>query len=106
MRVLSVNVGLPREVVWKVTEFLERGRLGFYLAVAREGAVGAGDPIVELTRDPNGFRVTEVTRLFAHDQGDVEGLRRAAAHEVIPESWRAHFRTGLSRLEGSSAARH
>jgi MOSC domain-containing protein YiiM len=31
-----------------VSEFLERGLLGFYLAVAREGDVAAGDPIVEL----------------------------------------------------------
>ena len=35
-----------------VTEFLERGLLGFYLAVAREGEVAAGDPIVELAARP------------------------------------------------------
>ena len=40
-----------------VTEFLERGLLGFYLAVAREGEVEAGDPIVQLSRDPRGFGV-------------------------------------------------
>ena len=39
-----------------VTEFLERGLLGFYFAVAREGEVEAGDPIVALSRDPRGFR--------------------------------------------------
>jgi MOSC domain-containing protein YiiM len=89
-----------------VTEFLERGLLGFYLAVAQEGAVEAGDPIVELSRDPNGFRVTEIARLFARDRDDVEGLRRAAEVEVVPESWRAYFRTRLSRLERRSGARH
>ena len=52
-----------------VTEFLEGGLLGFYLAVAREGEVAAGDPIVDLQRDPRGFRVTEVARLFAGDRG-------------------------------------
>jgi MOSC domain-containing protein YiiM len=46
-----------------VTEFLERRLLGFYLAVAREGEVTAGDPIVELQRDPRGFRVSEVAPL-------------------------------------------
>ena len=61
-----------------VTEFLERGLLGFYFAVAREGEVEAGDPIVELSRDPHGFRVTEVARLYARDRDDVEGLQRAA----------------------------
>jgi MOSC domain-containing protein YiiM len=75
-----------------VTEFLERGLLGFYLAVAREGAVAAGDPIVELQRDPRGFRVTEVARLFASDRGDVEGMRRAADLDVLPKGWRDYFR--------------
>src|SRR5215472_10326593 len=35
-----------------VTEFLDRGLLGFYLAVVREGEAAAGDPIVELERHP------------------------------------------------------
>jgi len=81
-----------------VTEFLERGLLGFYLAVAREGDIAAGDPIVEVARDPRGFRVTEVARLFARDRDDVEGLRRAAALDVLPESWRDHFARRLSLL--------
>jgi MOSC domain-containing protein YiiM len=79
-----------------VTEFLERGLLGFYLAVAREGEVAAGDPIAEVARDPRGFRVTEVARLYARDRDDVEGLRRAAALDVLPESWRDHFARRLS----------
>jgi len=79
-----------------VTEFLERGLLGFYLAVARRGEVTAGDPIVELARDPRGFRVTEVARLYARDRHDVEGLRRAADLDVLPESWRDYFHKRLA----------
>jgi MOSC domain-containing protein YiiM len=75
-----------------VTEFLERGLLGFYLAVAREGEVAAGDPIVELQRDPRGFRVTEIARLFASDRGNVERMRSAAELDVLPKSWRDYFR--------------
>ena len=75
-----------------VTEFLERGLLGFYLAVEREGDVAAGDPIVELSRHPAGFRVTEVARLFARDRDDIEGMRCAADLDVLPESWRSFFR--------------
>ena len=78
-----------------VTEFLERGLLGFYLSVAREGEIEAGDPIVELARDPRGFRVTEVARLFSRDRDDVDGLRRAAELDVLPESWREYFRKRL-----------
>lgn len=79
-----------------VTEFLQRGLLGFYLAVAREGEVEAGDPVVVLGRDPRGFRVTEIARLYARDRHDVEGMQRAAELDVLPESWRQYFRRRLS----------
>lgn len=82
-----------------VVEFLERGLLGFYFAVAQEGDVEAGDPIVELSRHPAGFGVTEITRLYAHDRDDVDGLRRAVELDALPEGWRNHFRTRLSALE-------
>jgi MOSC domain-containing protein YiiM len=86
-----------------VTEFLERRLYGFYLSVAREGDVQAGDPIIQLRRDPRGFGVAEVARLYAHDRGDVAGLRRAAELETLPESWRGYFRTRLDRLEADAA---
>ena len=89
-----------------VTEFLERGLLGFYLAVAREGEVEAGDPIIALARDPRGFPVTEVARLYARDRDDVDGLRRAVEVEALPESWRTYFEKRLSvlRSRGRAAA--
>jgi MOSC domain-containing protein YiiM len=83
-----------------VTEFLERGLYGFYLAVVREGEVEAGDPIVELSRDPRGVTVTEIARLFARDRDDIEGMRRAADLDVLPESWRDYFR---KRVYGRAA---
>lgn len=75
-----------------VTEFLERGLYGFYLAVAREGDVEAGDPIVALSRDPHGFGVNELARLYVRDRNDVESMRRAAELDVLPRSWRNYFR--------------
>jgi len=92
---LGIRMGRPEFV----TEFLERGLHGFYLAVAREGDVGAGDPIVRLSSDPHSFGVTEVARLYARDRDDVEGLLRAAGLEVLPESWRDYFGKQASRLE-------
>jgi MOSC domain-containing protein YiiM len=75
-----------------VTEFLERGLYGFYLAVVREGEVEAGDPIVVVSRDPRAVTVTEIARLFARDRNDIEGMRRAADLDVLPEGWRHYFR--------------
>ena len=82
-----------------VTEFLERGLYGFYLAVTSEGEVEAGDSIVELQRHPRRFGVAEVARLYLHGRDDVDGLRRAAGLDVLPESWRGYFR---ERLPGES----
>ena len=87
-----------------VTEFLERGLYGFYLAVLREGEVEAGDPIVELDRDPHRFGVTEVARLYLDGRDDAEGMRRAVELDVLPESWRSYFRKRLSGLEHKRAA--
>jgi MOSC domain-containing protein YiiM len=81
-----------------VTEFLERGLFGFYLAVAREGEVAAGDRIVELDRDHRGLRVTEVARLYTQGRDDVEGMRRAAAHDVLPAGWRDYFRRRVEAI--------
>jgi MOSC domain-containing protein YiiM len=81
-----------------VTEFLERGLLGFYLAVVQGGHVAAGDAIVEVERDPHAFRVTEVARLYAHDRHDVEGMRRAAAVNALPQTWRDYFCTRVDAL--------
>jgi MOSC domain-containing protein YiiM len=81
-----------------VTEFLERALFGFYLAVAREGEVEAGDSIVALSRDPQGFGVTEVARLYARDRDDVASMRRVADLDVLPESWRNYFRQRVASL--------
>ena len=47
-----------------VKRFLASGRSGFYLAVTREGSVGAGDDIALVARDPNGIPVSDITRLY------------------------------------------
>ena len=75
-----------------MTEFLERGLYGFYLAVAREGDVEAGDPIVALSRDPHRFGVNELARLYVRDRNNIESMRRAAELDVLPENWRNYFR--------------
>src|SRR5437899_1216172 len=74
-----------------VRRFLASGRTGFYLAVTREGEVGASDEIKELSRDANAVPVSEITRLYIakrFDQDDVKSLRRALQVAALPESWK------------------
>jgi len=64
----------------------------YYLAAEREGEVGAGDAVELLERHPDAVPVSEVTRLFVHDRDDLDGLRRLASLEALPEDWRRLFR--------------
>ena len=79
-----------------VKRFLASGRTGLYLAVLREGEVGAGDAIELVARDALGVSIAEVTRLYVGEHPDDEALRRAIRVPALPASWRAHF---LERLE-------
>ena len=84
-----------------VRRFLASGRTGFYLAVTREGEVGAGDKIESLAKDPNAVPVAEITRLYIakrYDEGDSKSIRRALQVAALPESWKAYFRERLQRM--------
>jgi len=83
-----------------VKRFLASGRSGFYLAVTREGEVGAGDEIKPISRDPNAVPVSEITRLYIakrFSNEDVASLRRALLVSALPASWKDYFRDRLAK---------
>jgi MOSC domain-containing protein YiiM len=83
-----------------VRRFLASGRTGFYLAVTREGEVGAGDAIKSISRDGNAVPVSEITRLYIakrYDDDDAKSVRRALEVAVLPESWKEYFRERLEK---------
>ena len=75
--------------------FLHSGRTGFYLSVALEGEVGAGDSIDSITKSPDGLTVAEVVNLYTVDANNQELLRRATQSSGLPESWKDYFRKRL-----------
>jgi MOSC domain-containing protein YiiM len=82
-----------------VKKFLSSARTGFYLAVTREGQVGAGDAIQEISRDPNRVSIAEIVRLYVakkYSDSDKELLRRTLKIDSFPESWKEHFRERAS----------
>jgi MOSC domain-containing protein YiiM len=84
-----------------VKRFFASRRTGFYLAVAREGEVGAGDEIKVIARDPNGVPVSEITRLYGekrYGDSDVTSVRRALRVAALPESWKEYFRERLEKM--------
>jgi MOSC domain-containing protein YiiM len=81
-----------------VKRFLASGRTGFYVAVQREGDVGAGDEVKVIAHDPNAVPVSEITRLYVAKRwtdADVAALRRALQVPALPESWKEYFRERL-----------
>jgi MOSC domain-containing protein YiiM len=82
-----------------VKRFLASKRSGFYFSVAREGEVGAGDAIKQVSRDPNHVSISEINRLYFADiykDTDIEVVRRALQVAVFPESWKEDFRARLA----------
>jgi MOSC domain-containing protein YiiM len=78
-----------------VKRFLQSRRSGFYLAVEREGDVGAGDAIERLARGEKALTVADVVTLYATDSADQSLLQSASEHPSLPAAWREHFRKRL-----------
>jgi MOSC domain-containing protein YiiM len=81
--------------------FFESRRTGFYVAVTREGEVGAGDAITRIAREDDAVTVADITRLYAEKRysvADIAVLRQALKVEALPESWKEYLRERLQRI--------
>jgi len=78
-----------------VKRFLQSGRSGFYLAVEREGNVGAGDTIEQLGHDERHLTVADVVALYTADSANQPLLANASDHPSLPANWREYFRKRL-----------
>ncbi len=88
---LAIRFGRPD----MVKRFLQSRRSGFYLAVEREGDVGAGDVIERLARDERRLTVADVVALYAADSANQPLLENASDHPSLPAAWREYFRKRL-----------
>ena len=105
-----VQVTGPREPCFKLglrmgdhrfpARFLAADRVGFYVRVLEEGAVGAGDAVELVAADPARLSIAEVHRLYARGRQDADGLRHAAAVPALPEGWRSWAERRLAELGG------
>lgn len=78
-----------------VKRFLRSGRTGFYLAVAREGGVTAGDALTLIARHDPVITVADIVGLYTADAVNQDLLRQASELSALPESWRDYFRKRL-----------
>lgn len=75
-----------------IKRFLESGRSGFYVSVAREGAVAGGDEIRVIERAKGSMTVAEIVSLRYDDYDKQHELSQAAELPGLPAGWRDHFR--------------
>ena len=78
-----------------VQRFLLSGRTGFYVAVLREGEVGAGDEVSLVSPEPSAIPVSEMVRLYIakeYDSEDARLARRAINVAALTDSWKEIFR--------------
>jgi MOSC domain-containing protein YiiM len=99
------KLGIRFESDDMVRRLLASGRTGFYVAVTREGEVGAGDEMKVLSRDPNGVSISEIIRLYTMKRfGSAEFavVERASRVAAFPESWKEYLeeRVELNRNSG------
>src|SRR3989442_8683162 len=94
-RLPCYKLGVRFESDDMVKRFLGSGRTGFYVAVLREGEVGAGDEINVIARESNAVAVSEITHLYVakrYGEAEIRAVRRALRVPELPESWKVYFR--------------
>lgn len=84
---LGIRFGRPDII----KRFLQSGRTGFYLSVAEEGRVTAGDSMEPITRDEHGVTVTDIVNLYKADETSRDLMRRASELPALPPFWRDYF---------------
>jgi MOSC domain-containing protein YiiM len=93
---LGIRFGRPD----MVRRFQESGRSGFYLSVASEGVIEAGDAIERVASDARRLSVADIVRLYDSGSRDVDGMLRASEHPGLPSDWREYFRKRAAHAAG------
>jgi MOSC domain-containing protein YiiM len=79
-----------------VKRFSDSGRSGFYLSVAVEGDIAAGDRIQILERHPAAVSIRELLRIFLKEDDAPERLRQVLAIPALSDAWRTDLQRRLT----------
>lgn len=74
-----------------VKRFLASRRTGFYLAVASEGDLGAGDAIEVLDRHPAAVSIPELLGMYLKEGVSPDRLREVIAIPALSDAWRTEL---------------
>ncbi len=85
-----------------VKKFLASRRIGFYVAVTREGEIAAGDEIVPVARNANGVSIADFLRLFLakrFTRADTLAIQQLFELPSVPHDWKLYFRDRLQSVD-------
>src|SRR5499425_2084416 len=91
-RVTCYRVGIRTDEPQMPALLTSSGRPGFYLRVLEEGEVGAGDPILLITRGPEQMTVAEVNALLYSSHHPRDQLERALRIPALSPGWQWSFK--------------
>jgi MOSC domain-containing protein YiiM len=100
-RVPCYKLGLKFGRADMVKRFLASRRTGFYVMVAKEGVVQAGDEITWLARAEHSISVADITDLYASKRPNPAILRRAVHLDALSDAWRNFLRDRLEQAEAN-----
>jgi ferredoxin-NADP reductase/MOSC domain-containing protein YiiM len=98
-RVTCYRVGIRMGDARMPALLVSHHRPGFYLRVLREGAVRAGDEIVQVATGAEAMTVAEVDALLYLPGHPRQQVRRALAIPALPDGWKASFQAMLAQSE-------
>jgi MOSC domain-containing protein YiiM len=93
-RLPCYKLGIRFQADDMVKKFLASRRIGFYVAVTREGEVAAGDEIIPVTRNAAGVSIADFLRLFLakrFTRADAAAIRQLFELPSVPEDWKSYF---------------
>ena len=85
-----------------VKKFLASRRIGFYVAVTREGEIAAGDEIIPVARNANGVSIADFLRLFLakrFTRPDTLAVQQLFELPSVPHDWKSYFRDRLQTAD-------
>jgi ferredoxin-NADP reductase/MOSC domain-containing protein YiiM len=102
-RVTCYRVGIRMNEPRMPAMLVSHHRPGFYFRVLREGAVQAGDEIVQVASGPESVTVADIDALLYLPGHPREQVLRALQIPALSEGWKASFREFAAQPEGSGA---
>jgi ferredoxin-NADP reductase/MOSC domain-containing protein YiiM len=103
-RVTCYRVGIRMDNPQIPALLISHHRPGFYLRVLREGAVQAGDEIMQVAAGPEAMTVAEVDALLYLPGHPRQQVARALRIPALPAGWRDSFQAMLGQAQAPGGA--